>query len=101
MALALRKNKPAVSAEDFIGGAPDASKAVASPEPDAFAAIATSPAEPPVAPTKTRRTVGKKNILSVPMSPDVVSRLDAWAADHGMSRAAALTYASSLLLKQA
>ena len=101
MALALRKNKHNVTAEDFIGGAPDASKAVVSTEPEAVAAIATSPAEPPVAPIKTRRTVGKKNILSVPMSPDVVSRLDAWAADHGMSRAAALTYASSLLMKQA
>lgn len=101
MALALRKNKHSVSAEDFIGGAPDASRAVATPTADSVAAITTPPAKPPVAPIKTRRTVGKKNILSVPMSPDVVSRLDAWAADHGMSRAAALTYASSLLMKQA
>lgn len=96
MALTLRK-KNAITAEDFISGAPDASKAVAALATEAVGSGTAVPA----APTKTRRTVGKKNILSVPMSPDVVARLDAWAAEHGMSRAAALTYASSLLLKQA
>lgn len=46
---------------------------------------------------KTIRMAGKKNIISVSISPDVLARLDTWATAHGMSRAAAIAYACSTL----
>jgi hypothetical protein len=83
MAIAPRKNKH--TADTFIAGAPDAAHLHVQPEPPAT--------------NKVKRLVGKKNILSVPMSPEMVNRLDAWASSRGMSRAAALALATHKLLE--
>lgn len=80
MAITPRKTvRPAASADAFISAAPDA------------AAQAAAPA------AKTIRKTGKKLIITVSIDPGVLEKVDAWATSRGMSRAAALTYAASLL----
>ncbi|ARL97320.1 hypothetical protein [Burkholderia pseudomallei] len=73
----------AVSADTFIGAAPDA----------AAAAVVTT------ADTRTIRKVGKKHIITVSIDPTVLADLDAYALGMGMSRAAVMTYAVKQLLK--
>lgn len=65
----------AVSADTFIGAAPDAAAA------------------------RTIRKVGKKHIVTVSIDPVVLADLDAYALGMGMSRAAVMTYAVKQLLK--
>lgn len=82
MAITPRKltaTRPAVSADAFISAAPDA------------AAQAATPA------AKAIRKTGRKNIITVSIDPNVLEKVDAWAAERGMSRAAAMTFAISLL----
>ena len=51
------------------------------------------PAEKP--PVKKRRPA--KKVISLGLSPDVLERVDAWAEKHGMSRAAAISFAITKL----
>jgi hypothetical protein len=80
--MAITRKKPAAAIPDeataaaFIKGAPDGSRT------------------PPV---KQIKTLGRKSIITVSISPDVLQRLDAWALAHGMSRAAAVSFAVSKL----
>ena len=67
---------PAAEADAFILSAPDGAKTAA---------------------VKTIKTLGKKSIITVSISPDVLHRLDLWALQHGMSRAAAVSFAVSKL----
>ena len=62
--------------KDFISGAPDANQ---------------------VATPRAIKTLGRKSIITLSMSPDVLTRLDAWAKARGMSRAAAVSFAVSNL----
>ena len=57
---------------------------------DAFIAAAPDAA-------KTIKTAGRKLIITVSIAPDVLATVDAWAKARGMSRAAALSFAVSLL----
>ncbi|MDO3515182.1 hypothetical protein Q3P06_25180 [Ralstonia pseudosolanacearum] len=72
-----------VSAETFIGAAPDAGAA-------SVAALADA---------RPIRKVGKKHIITVSIDPAVLDELDAYAVGMGMSRAAVMTYAVKQLLK--
>ena len=68
------------------------------PDPaQAAAFIAGAPDGGKVAPAQSIKMLGKKAIITVSISPDVLQRLDAWALAHGMSRAAALSFAASKL----
>lgn len=82
MAITPRKlatTRPAATADAFIDAAPDA------------AAQAAAPA------AKAIRKTGRKNIITVSIDPGVLDKVDTWAAERGMSRAAAMTFAISLL----
>ncbi|WP_459199267.1 hypothetical protein ACQVRX_01565 [Ralstonia pseudosolanacearum] len=72
-----------VSAETFIGAAPDAAAA---------SVLALSDA-------RSIRKVGKKHIITVSIDPAVLDELDTYALGMGMSRAAVMTYAVKQLLK--
>jgi len=63
------------AASAFIAGAPDAQR----PEP------------------KTIKQSGRKAIITVSIDPRVLADLDAWAAERGLSRAAAISLAVSQL----
>ncbi len=71
MAIAKRKMVDEATAAAFIAGAPDAQKAI--------------------------KTAGKKSIISVSISPEMLAKVDAWAKARGMSRAAAISFAISNL----
>ena len=62
------------AADAFIEGAPDANS-----------------------PAKSIKTLGRKSIISLSIDPGVLARLDEWAKKHGMSRAAAVSFAVSNL----
>lgn len=79
------RTKP-VSADTFIGGAPDAGAS------GAASLLATTDA-------RSIRKAGKKHIITVSIDPAVLADLDAYAIDMGMSRAAVMTYAVKRLLK--
>lgn len=64
------------AASNFISGAPDSSQDL---------------------PQKVIKTLGRKSIITLSISPDVLARLDAWAKARGMSRAAAVSFAVSNL----
>lgn len=64
------------TAEAFINGAPDARR---------------SPAR------KTIKQSGRKAIITVSINPAVLADLDAWAEEKGLSRAAAISLACSML----
>lgn len=65
------------SADNFINSAPDARQA----------------------PTKTTHiTRGNKSIITLSIDPGVLARLDAWAKERGMSRAAVVTDAVNLAM---
>lgn len=68
--------KPAKSADEFIAGAPDA-KAAESP--------------------RQIKTAGKKAIITLSIDPVLLAKVDAWAKERGMSRAAAISFAVSNL----
>lgn len=72
MAIA-KKKAAAVEAtpEAFIAGAPDAQKTI--------------------------KRAGKKAIITVSIAPEMLAKVDAWAAQRGMSRAAAISFAISNL----
>jgi hypothetical protein len=59
------------SAAAFIAGAPDAQKTI--------------------------KRAGKKAIITVSIAPEMLAKVDAWAAARGMSRAAAISFAISNL----
>jgi hypothetical protein len=74
-----RQNEPVnieKATSDFISGAPDASQTLQ---------------------RKTIKTLGRKSIITLSISPDVLASLDAWAKARGMSRAAAVSFAVSNL----
>lgn len=80
-ALANREDGPPIiaakSADNFINGAPDARQT----------------------PTKTTHiTRGNKSIITLSIDPGVLARLDAWAKERGMSRAAVVTDAVNLAM---
>ena len=82
MALQPRKATPAQSSDPlaaFINGAPDAQ-----PDPTPKA---------PAGQVKPIKTAGQKSIITVSISPDLLAKLDDWAARRGMSRAAAIALA--------
>lgn len=64
------------AASNFISGAPDSPRDI---------------------PQKVIKTLGRKSIITLSISPDVLARLDAWAKARGMSRAAAVSFAVSNL----
>jgi hypothetical protein len=72
----VKKDDVDKAAADFIGGAPDA---------------------PQVPQHKAIKTLGRKSIITLSINPDVLARLDAWAKAHGLSRAAAVSFAVSNL----
>ncbi len=72
MAIIRKKTTTTAAATDFISKAPDAAPAPA-------------------------RKAGKRVIISVSITPDLLARTDNWAAAHGMSRAATIAYAVSQL----
>lgn len=72
MAISKRKIENAAAAEAFIAGAPDGKM-------------------------KSIKTLGKKSIITVSIDPEVLARLDTWARSKGLSRAAAVSFAVSLL----
>lgn len=78
MTIAQRK-KPAQSADAFLAGAPDAAS--------------TAP------PLKSVRKIGSRNVITVSIDPELLAQLDAKAKQLGMTRAGAIAYATSLLLK--
>jgi hypothetical protein len=79
MAIQLRKKPQAPAAvpagdalDQFIAGAPDAA---------------------PAAPQKKIKRAGRKAIITLSMDPELLAKLDAWAASRGLSRAAAVSFA--------
>jgi hypothetical protein len=78
--MVVTRKKPVSDIGAFIDAAPDA-----------------VPMFKPPAPAKPIKTAGNKSIITLSISPDVLTRLDAWAAKRGMSRAAAVSFAVSLL----
>lgn len=87
MALSTRKPiKSAASLDAFIGGA----------APDGLPMQATA-----ATPAKTIRTAGRKTIITVSIAPETLDRVDTWSSSRGMSRAAAISFAISLLDKSA
>lgn len=57
------------------------------------AAPAAQVVEPPAAAVQHRRKV----VVSVGLAPELLARVDDWAQRHGMSRAAAISFAISNL----
>lgn len=51
----------------------------------------------PVGSTRQIKQLGKKSIITVSIDPVVLARVDKWAKDRGMSRAAAISFAVSKL----
>lgn len=81
MALTKRPNtKPALDAEKFIAGAPDAG--------------AAHQAEP------IEQAKAKREQISLTIDPALLAKVDAWAKRKGMSRAAAFAFAAASLVEQ-
>ncbi len=77
--MTITKRAQKVDASAFIGAAPDATQA------------------PPLAKEKTIRTIGRKSIITLSIDPAVLAKADSWAKRRGLSRAAAIAFAVSLL----
>lgn len=70
--MAITQKKPTAPSEsDFIAAAPDSVKKI--------------------------KTLGKKSIITLSIDPTVLARVDAWAKEKGLSRAAAVSLAVSKL----
>ncbi|OGS98456.1 MAG: hypothetical protein A3F73_09345 [Gallionellales bacterium RIFCSPLOWO2_12_FULL_59_22] len=71
MAIVKKKAAAEATAKAFIAGAPDAQKTI--------------------------KRAGKKAIITVSIGPEMLAKVDAWAAERNMSRAAAISFAISNL----
>ena len=58
---------------------------------------AASAVEAPAEPTPAAMPHRRKTVVSVGLTPEMLARVDEWAQRHGMSRAAAISYAISNL----
>ena len=68
--------KPPKSADEFIAGAPDSKAAE---------------------PQRQIKTAGRKAIITLSIDHTLLAKIDAWAKQRGMSRAAAISFAVSNL----
>jgi hypothetical protein len=74
--MSIVQKKAPVTVTAFVSGAPDAQ-------------------------AKTIKTSGKKQVISVTVSPDLLAEFDAWAVARSMSRAAGIGFAMRMAMDNA